>query len=73
MHRHVLKQSRLVTGTMSRYVLVSLKMGTGKKLIKNTDERHEAMNMHEVHTNKNRVPRELEVIIMMMIKAKHKV
>jgi len=40
-------------------VLVSLKMGTGKKLIKNTNERHEAMKLHKVHTNKNRVTREL--------------
>jgi hypothetical protein len=38
-------------------------MGTGKKLIKNTNERrHEALKLHKVHTNKNRVTRELEEI-----------
>jgi type IV secretory pathway VirD2 relaxase len=35
-------------------------MGTGKKLIKNTNERHEALKLHKVYTNKNRVTRELE-------------
>jgi len=37
-------------------VLVSLKIGTGKKLIKNTNERHDALK----HLIKNRVTRELE-------------
>ena len=35
-------------------------MGTGKKLIKNTNERHEALKFHKAHINKSRVTRELE-------------